>query len=175
VDDFDIRKYNARFLYHGLKPPKPARSVDTLKVMRKRFLLNSNKLGDIVEHLAKSPNIPQPPRHKKVEIGTIQSWLDCMNPVYDERAWKKMKFYNKWDVILNDWVYNQIKGWHGTHPNVNMTDDPHEMNCPACGSEHVQYRGWNYMIAYKTKRYQCMDCGKWSAGEKQKIEGRLLR
>ncbi len=40
-DRFDIKKSNARFIYHGLKPPSPYKTIDTLKIARKHFNFNS--------------------------------------------------------------------------------------------------------------------------------------
>ena len=43
-DAFDIKKANARFLYHDLELPSPYRSIDTLKIARRNFKITSNKL-----------------------------------------------------------------------------------------------------------------------------------
>ena len=48
-DKFDMRKANARFGHY--EPPMPVQQVDTLKVARKYFKFESNKLGDLGEHL----------------------------------------------------------------------------------------------------------------------------
>jgi DNA polymerase elongation subunit (family B) len=47
VDRFDIRKINTRFLAHGMPPPSPYRTVDTLKIAKKYFRFDSNKLDDL--------------------------------------------------------------------------------------------------------------------------------
>jgi len=36
-DGFDIKKSNARFVFHNLQPPSPYKSIDTLKIARKYF------------------------------------------------------------------------------------------------------------------------------------------
>ena len=43
-DDFDLRWFNGRRLIHGMSPIPTPKTVDTLKIARRRFYLNSNKL-----------------------------------------------------------------------------------------------------------------------------------
>ena len=50
-DRFDRRKANARFVYHNFGPPSPYKTVDTLKIARKEFMFNSNKLNHLGQHL----------------------------------------------------------------------------------------------------------------------------
>ena len=46
-DKFDIKYANGRFLVHNLYPPTSYRTIDTLKIARQTFKLNSNKLDDL--------------------------------------------------------------------------------------------------------------------------------
>ena len=50
-DAFDIKKANSRFAYHNLGPTSHYQSVDTLKIARRHFKFNSNKLGHLGETL----------------------------------------------------------------------------------------------------------------------------
>ncbi len=50
-DRFDTKKVYTKFIEHGLMPPEPSKSVDTLKVARRRFAFNSNKLDDLGRRL----------------------------------------------------------------------------------------------------------------------------
>src|SRR3990167_3786381 len=49
-DRFDLRKFNTRFLVHRLSPPRPYKTLDTLKIARKHFDFDSNKLDWIVKY-----------------------------------------------------------------------------------------------------------------------------
>lgn len=162
-DKFDCRKANTRFLAHGLTPPAPYKTVDTLKLARKYFALNSNKLNDIAEFLGIG---------QKIET-RFELWLKCMDG--DPKAWAKMKKYNSMDVVLLEKVYDKFRPWHVTHPNITIKQIDMEPTCPACGSKDVQKRGFNYMIAYKSQRYQCKACGHWAKGGNQKLEGVHLK
>lgn len=151
-DKFDIRKANARFLLHGLPPPSPYRTVDTLKVARSRFALNSNRLDDIAQALGIG---------MKESTGGAQLWRDCM--AGDEAAWKQMKKYNKQDVKLQEAIYEELRPWMKTHPNmgVECTGDA----CPYCASAKIQKRGFGYSQAGEHQRYMCLDCTAWSKGK----------
>src|SRR5579872_2275261 len=50
-DEFDIKKINARFALHGMTPPAPFKTIDTLKMARRYFNFTSNKLGDLAKFL----------------------------------------------------------------------------------------------------------------------------
>ena len=145
-DRFDLRKANARFLQHGLTPPSPYKTVDTLKLARKYFALTSNKLDDIAKVLGLG---------KKAETGGFQLWLDCM--AGDEKAWRKMLRYNANDVVLLEKVYECLRPWHATHP------DTHFGACYACGSGRLTRRGFEFGNGKKHQRLQCQGCGKWSS------------
>ncbi len=163
-DKFDIRKANTRFLYHGLTPPEPYKTVDTLKLARRYFAFNSNKLDDLGDFLGLG---------RKVKTGGFDLWLGVM--AGDEKAWDRMRKYNKQDVVLLEKIYNKFKPWHTAHPNITIKQTNVEPLCPACGSQKVQKRGYNYLMAYRTQRYLCTACGKWSKGASEKLEGVHLK
>lgn len=144
-DRFDLRKANARFLQHGMTPPSPYRTVDTLKIARKYFALTSNKLNDVAKVLGLG---------KKSDTGGFQLWLDCM--AGDAAAWRKMLRYNANDVVLLEKVYEHLRPWHTSHP------DTHIGACHACGSAKLQRRGVEFGNGKKYHRIQCNGCGKWS-------------
>lgn len=154
-DAFDIKNTNARFICNGLGPPSPYRTIDTLKLAKKYFAFNSNKLNDLGTVLGLG---------NKLSTGGFQLWLDCM--AGKKVAWTKMKNYNKQDVILLEKVYNSLKRWMTNHPNIaiNVT----KPNCHCCGSTEVQKRGFGYTRMTKYQRYQCVKCGSWSQARLEK-------
>ena len=153
---FDLPKINARFIYHGLTPPSPYKVVDTLKVSRKYFKFDSNKLDDIGKYLKVG---------RKLETGGFELWKGCM--AGDEKAWDKMVKYNKQDVVLLEEVYKKFRPWIVGHPNLNVINN-RLTNCPNCGSEHLQSHGFSFSQTAKKRRYQCQDCGAWSHGANEK-------
>jgi DNA polymerase elongation subunit (family B) len=152
-DQFDIRKTNARFIAHGLTPPKPYQTIDTKKVAKKYFMFNSNKLDDLGKYFGVG---------RKKETGGFELWKGCM--VGDKKSWKKMVTYNKQDVVLLEEVYKKLLPWIGNHPNINLVSDVTGA-CPNCGSTHLQKRGFGYTRVSKYQRYQCNNCHAWSRGK----------
>jgi uncharacterized protein YprB with RNaseH-like and TPR domain len=146
VDRFDIRMANTFFLKYGLTPPSPYKTIDTLKIARRRFRFNSNKLNDLGVFLGVG---------KKKDTGGFDLWTDCMKK--DKTAWKKMKSYNKNDVNLLEKIYLRLRPW-ATNINVNISKG---LLCPTCGSNKLQKRGHSITIKGLFQRYQCTDCGHW--------------
>lgn len=160
-DSFDRRKSQARFLVHGFDPPSPAQSVDTLKVSRRHFMFNSNKLGDLGETLGLG---------EKVDTGGFKLWLGCM--AGDPKSWALMKKYNKQDVVLLEQVYEKLLPWMDNHPNMALLSDRPDV-CPKCGSDagfHARGNRINRNVT-KYKAYQCKACGGYCMGRlAEKIE-----
>lgn len=149
IDRFDSRKSKARFLAHNLPPPSPhVKTIDTLKLARSLFKLDSNKLAAIGEYLGLGG--------KAVTTGW-KLWEACIHG--DLQAWKKMGVYNRRDVDLLEQVYNRIGPWARKHPIQSG------VGCPVCHSAHVTHRGFNVAKTRKTPRLQCQGCGHWFTGE----------
>jgi uncharacterized protein YprB with RNaseH-like and TPR domain len=156
-DKFDIKKANARFLKHGLPPPTPFKSIDTLKIARNKFAFSSNRLNDLGAHFGLGRKMP----HTGWDL-----WKKCLSG--DPKAWQTMRRYNARDVELLEAVYLKLRAW-GAHPNLNAYTD--HGGCPVCNSMNAQRRGWNIAMVRKTPRFQCQDCGKWfSRAEKTVVE-----
>ena len=152
-DRFDIRRANAKFVEYGLVPPEGYLTIDTVKVARKYFGFNSNKLNDIAQLLDIG---------KKEPTGGFALWLGCMRD--EPKAWDKMLKYCKQDVLLLEKVYLRLRPWMTNHPNHNVFTG-HSHNCPVCGEGETQKRGTYVTRVGKRQRYQCTDCGAWSVGE----------
>jgi hypothetical protein len=154
-DSFDLRKINTRFLAHGLKPPSPYKTVDTLKIARKSFRFDSNKLDDLGRYLGIGRKLPHTGFHL---------WKGCM--AGDRKAWDMMKRYNSHDVELLEKVYFIMRPW-GKHPHVN---EGIRERCPKCGSSEVQRRGYNYTLVSRKQKYQCHGCFCWFEGTTEKVK-----
>lgn len=145
-DKFDLPRLNTRFLIHGLTPPSPYQSIDTLKHIRKQFAFTSNKL----DYVNKMLHIK-----RKTETG-LQLWIDCFNG--HRASLLKMENYNINDVRILEETYLRIRGWIKPHPNINlfMTDGEH---CPNCGHDKLTQQG-SYATASNTYvAYRCNNCG----------------
>lgn len=155
--DFDVRKTNARFAKHGLRPPSPYQIVDTKLSASKHFKFPANSLKQLAIFLGLD---------HKMEAGGFDLWFACMQG--DPKAWAKMKKYNKQDVVVLEQVYDRLRPWMDSHPNITLGSEV-GYACPRCGSTHVERRGWTYLKSWRAQRFVCQDCGRWSKGPREKL------
>jgi uncharacterized protein YprB with RNaseH-like and TPR domain len=148
-DAFDIKKSRARFLFHGLPPVPPIATVDTLKVARKYFKFNSNRLDDLAKYLGIGG---------KVKHSGFDLWFKCMND--DPKAWKKMIQYNKKDVLLLEDVYNKMRPYMETHPHLGLLQD-FKGSCPKCAHKDCQKYGYRPNPQGLAQRWMCKGCSSY--------------
>ena len=154
-DRFDIRKANARFIVNGLPPPKPYKTIDTLKVARRHFQFESNKLGDLGALLGLG---------KKLVHTGFDLWARCM--AGDKKAWNLMCRYNRRDIVLLERVYHKLKPYMVNHPDLRLyAEAPDAPECPTCQSPHVTRQGTKVSRTRKYRQYKCQDCASWFQGE----------
>jgi hypothetical protein len=151
-DKFDIRKANARFLTHGLRPPSPAKSIDTLKLARRHFAFSSNRLDDLGNYLGCGRKLAHTGKHL---------WFSCM--AGDPKAFALLRRYNAQDVRLLERVYEKLKPWDQKHPNLTAWGEG--VGCPVCESTNFQRRGVMVKVSAKRQRLHCQDCGHWFSGK----------
>lgn len=100
---FDVKKINTRFLLHGMGVPRPYRQLDTLKIARKYFAFESNKLDYLNARLG---NLP---KHEM----ELSDWIRiCLHG--DERTLERMVKYNRGDVVEGKKLYAKMRDW--VHP-----------------------------------------------------------
>lgn len=146
---FDIKVCQARFIYHKLPPPSPFKVVDTKDAVKKVARFNSNKLDDLGQLLGIG---------KKIKTD-FDLWEGCIKG--NAKAWRQMVTYNKQDVLLLEKLYLTVLPWMSNHPNFNSG-----MECPKCGSNHLQSRGTSRTSTRTYQRFQCQKCGGWSRSVK---------
>jgi hypothetical protein len=156
-DAFDIKKINSRLIVNGFRPPSPYKTIDTLKIARKAFKFDSNKLDNIGRYLN---------RGRKLTHTGADLWRRCV--AGDPKAWAKMRRYNARDVDLLVDVYEEIKAWAPNHPDLRLYDG--RPGCPVCLSVNTRRRGFNIALKRKTERLQCLDCQHWFTGAVIKAE-----
>lgn len=159
-DAFDLRRLTARFVQHGLPPPSPYRTIDTLKIARRYFGFTSNKLNDLCIALGVG---------KKVETDK-NLWKDCM--AGDMKAWSLMRKYNQNDILLLEGLYLKFRPWIKNHPNLGAWEE--RSVCPKCKSPNLQRRGYQYNQTTKYARLQCKDCLGWSRTRLNELEYPVL-
>jgi DNA polymerase elongation subunit (family B)/predicted RNA-binding Zn-ribbon protein involved in translation (DUF1610 family) len=147
---FDIPILNQEFLLLGLSPASPVKQIDLLKIVRQKFRFPSNKLSYVSQKLGIG---------SKVEHKGFALWEGCMKG--DKESWELMEKYNIQDVLLLETLYDKLKPWIKSHPNVGLHTGVKSV-CPNCGSANLKKRGFAYTSTRKYQRYVCGDCGTWS-------------
>ena len=102
---FDDKVSNTDFLLNKFMPPHPHRVVDTLKIAKKYFRFNSNKLDDLAQRLGIGRKLPHT---------GFPMWKGCM--AGDKASWNLMEKYNKHDIVLLEGVYNRFLPWINLPP-----------------------------------------------------------
>lgn len=148
-DKFDVKKLNSRILLNGLPPHSGPAQQDTLKDLRSKFKLTSNKLDDLGAMRGTSRKLDNP-------RGLWEAATDG-----EEWAIKHMVKYNKKDIAPLVETFEWIKPW--IKPKLNMKHFGGR-GCPSCGSGNRIKNGIRYQ-ARKYQRYQCKDCGHSYPGE----------
>jgi len=154
-DKFDIKKFNARAVIHGLKPIHGLKSTDTLKESRKVFGFTSHSL----EYMSEALNT----KYKKLKhekYPGFELWKAVMNG--DQKAWTEMKVYCIHDVLATEELYKKIQCWIKTQ-NLACYFDDVRVRC-LCGSTDVSKKGFVYTDAGKFQGYKCRNCGKRPKG-----------
>lgn len=149
-NSFDQKKSQARMIINGLMPPAPYKQIDTKIVAKRYFNFTSNKLDDLGVVLGLG---------RKLETGGYELWKGCMGG--DKKSWKKMKQYNKQDVVLLEQVYMKLRPWITNHPNMaRITNRPEA--CPKCNVPgRMESRGFRVNTSSIYRKYQCKACGGW--------------
>lgn len=151
-EQFDLKKINARAVINRLPPVKPVASTDILKEGRKVFSFTSHKLEYVADKINR--------KYKKLKhekYPGFELWAAILKG--DQRAWKEMEIYTKYDVLSTEEIYTTIQGWIATQAISSFHDDS-KMRC-RCGSTNLWKEGYAYTPAGKYQIYRCKDCGKW--------------
>lgn len=149
-DKFDIKRLNTRFVLNGLPRPTPYKSVDTLKIVKRNFAFDSNKLENLLQQFF---------GYGKDDAGGMETWIGCLKG--DKDAWDTMVRYNKSDVTKLEELYLKIRNWDHLHPSV-ATNAPLRSVpvCTACGSTDVGPTGTTYKTGVSVfPVHRCNDCG----------------
>ena len=156
-NQFDLKKFNSRFIKNGLNPPRNYQSIDTLMVARNGFGFTSNKLDDLCEFFG----LP-----KKTETN-YDLWKRCFYG--DAKALEDMVLYNKNDVSILEELYLKLRGWIKGHPNMNLWNEESASVCPNCSGE-IEFDGDYYTPLNRYDAWRCKECGAVGRSKKNNLD-----
>jgi DNA polymerase elongation subunit (family B) len=150
-DKFDLPWVRTRCLYHRIELFPKYVTIDTLKLSRRQFRFNSNRLDYIASFLGIG---------KKIKTD-FNLWKDIVLNKCD-KSMAKMIDYCKQDVKLLEQVHKELRlhDTPKTHYGVVLSND--KRLCPECASNNVIISKTR-ITAGGTKQiqYKCNDCGKY--------------
>lgn len=145
-DAFDLKWIKGRLLFHGLPPVTNVQTIDTLKLVRQNFNLNSARLDYLAQFLFED--------HK---ISTDYSlWKNVM--AGDKKALKYMIKYCEKDVILLEEVFQRLLPYCDRLPiSLGILKGGTREDCPACGGPGINY-GFKVTRVGRYQKHQCKNC-----------------
>lgn len=148
---FDLKKANARLIFHKLAPVPKHPQLDTLKEFRKIAKFSSNRLDYLGQHLGYGGKTP-----------TSQGlWLRALGG--EAKAIDEMTRYCCGDVKLLEKIYNRILPHIQSHPHIGVMNGEDRYSCPNCGSKNLTNEKIRYSASgVKKQQVKCSDCFAYS-------------
>jgi hypothetical protein len=161
---FDSRKINARFITHGMNPPKPYQHLDTYRLVKRVAAFTSNKLEYLSNTLCNT--------HKKIVHGKfpgLSLWIECLKG--NKEAWDEMKRYNVKDILSTEELYLHVKAWSPeSFPKIypmTQNDD----TCHTCGYTGAMRIGRERIRKSGVySQNSCPKCGSWQIVKQKPIK-----
>lgn len=155
-DKFDLKKFNTRLVFHRLPPLPKIITIDTLKHARKEFAFTANRLDYLGSFLGVGNKIKT----------DFQLWLDVI--AGSEKALSRMIKYCEQDVNLLEKVYNIMKPYMKSHPNIASV---FTHNCPRCDSPETVIHKTRVMASGLRKtQHQCKGCGSYFTPDNKSLK-----
>lgn len=149
-DNFDVRHLQFEFAKLGMTRPKPYKSIDLLKVVRRNFRPMSNKLDFVAQQLGVG---------KKVEHTGIELWIKVNEG--DEKARALMVKYAKGDVELTERLYLRLLPWLPGTVNLPLIAG-NDTGCPNCGNPKMKSEGDStFTTLTEYALMSCTRCKSW--------------
>jgi hypothetical protein len=131
-----------------LSPPSPYKVVDTLKVARSRFSLESNQLDALLTRAGIQG------KTDKYSVAVARAACEG-----DKAAQRKIRMYNQGDIEASDNLYMAVLPWIQGHPHIGLyTGD--EDACGHCGGE-LKQSDWYRTAVTAYAQMHCQNCGAW--------------
>lgn len=148
-DKFDIKWFKTRMLYHRIPFPPSIITIDTLKIARKHFKFNSNKLNYISKFLGFGG-----------KLSTKYDWWIKITLKNDRKYLEMMVRYCKRDVKELEHVFQEFRPYILSSTHYGVIFGAHKYSCPECGSDDVIKYGKRVTPTGMVKqKIMCKTCG----------------
>lgn len=150
INGFDLPKLNGRLMHYQLEPLGPVRTIDTLALSKRNFMLAYHKLDYLAQFLGIGNKIRT----------DFQLWRDCVDG--SPKALKEMQRYNIQDVKLTEQVFEAMKPYVRNLPRLYRGVHGNSRICPFCGEDALIIRGYYDTQGSSFPRFQCKNCWRYS-------------
>ena len=161
-NNFDVKFFNGRLLYHKLPPMTCYTTEDTCLQARRNFKIDSCSLNYLGQYLGVGEKQP----HEGIDM-----WKKVQFDK-DPVALQNMKDYNIQDVVLLEKVHSMMIPYIKS-PSYNMATirfgktGAKGLFCPACGHPHITETDTYYFAkVYAYPVYRCDNCQHQFRGRK---------
>lgn len=163
-DGFDFKHLNWQFARHSIPRPRPFKSIDLLKVVRREFKPMSKRLDFVAQQLGVG---------KKVEHEGFGLWQKVAAGDPDARS--RMVEYAAGDVELTERLYLRLLGWLPASVNLPLIGGADD-GCPNCGGK-LRASGTTFTAQTEYGAYMCRRCGAWARANfiKSRTAKRIIR
>jgi len=152
-DSFDIKWLRTRCIFHNIPMIPDYQSVDTLKLSRRGFRFNSNRLDYIGKYLGVG---------QKATTGGFGLWKDIVLN-NGKKSMLTMVNYCKQDVKLLEDVYKKLNPYVLSKTHAGVATGKDKCSCPHCGGSRLTKNGSRISASgIKRIRLHCQECGKYS-------------
>lgn len=156
---FDAPFLRTRMLKHGVDPLPPLIHWDGQYMSRRFLQMRANRLVNMGRLLGIDLKTDfDGPRWMRAVAGSRKD----LNYIVD---------HCKKDVEQLEGVYLKMRPYMPPHPNLNTVALKAGDVCPVCLGSNLRSNGYRFKNAYRSRRYQCLDCGKWSYSGKN-VDGK---
>lgn len=154
---FDSKHLKAAWALAGWPPPKPWKTVDTLKVARSEFAFESNTLDSLCRRLGVKA------KTDKYDPRVAHAACDG-----DEKAQRRIQRYNEGDVRATEGLYDRLRPHIKNHPHLSMFTGE-EWGCPNCGHKNISNSrtGEAFTYVQRYRAYVCPRCGHHIRGNRR--------
>jgi hypothetical protein len=132
----------------GLTRPAPYKVVDTLKVARAAFRLESNTLDALLLRRGLAGKTDR----YNVDVARAA----CAG---DVKAQRKIRAYNVGDIHASELLYDDVRSWIPNHPHIGLWSGDEDC-CGNCGGE-LTASDWCRTAVTAYAQYHCGNCGAW--------------
>lgn len=165
-DGFDMKHLNWEFARLGMPRPKPYKTIDLLKVVRREFRPLSKKLDFVASQLGLG---------SKTHHDGFGLWMRVIDG--DKASQRLMERYCKQDVKLTEKLYLRLLPWLPSGVNLPLIAN-NDTGCPICGNPKLSSEGdTTYTAQTGYVLYSCTRCRAWvrSSLVKHRTSRRIVR